>query len=222
MSSETSSPANGNPPGGGLVLAQAAGILFAAVLLGVAYNRASPLRVSATLPGETVAGLRAVTNAAPAANMRTGSFNETISLSLDLPTSALTVTPPPAPAKPAPSVGAAPSTPALVIPAFKWPQVKALLDAGEIVLLDARLKVNYDLGHIPGAVLLPATSSAEELQAFAAKYPKDTALVTYCGSDTCHMSHQLAELLIKICGFTNVSSLPGGYAEYVTANPPAK
>ena len=88
--------------------------------------------------------------------------------------------------------------------------------------MDARLKANYDIGHIPGAILLPATSSAEELRAFAEKYPKSTAFVTYCGSDSCHMSHQLAEALIKICGFTHVSNMPGGYAEYTIANAAAK
>jgi rhodanese-related sulfurtransferase len=64
---------------------------------------------------------------------------------------------------------------------------------------------------------LPATSSVEELQAFVTKYPKSTAFVTYCGSDSCHVSRQLAEVLINICGYTNVSEMPGGYAEYTIA-----
>ena len=120
-------------------------------------------------------------------------------------------------------IPAAPTQPAaLNIPSLKWPEVKAQLDAGKIVLVDARLKANFDIGHIPGAVLLPATSTADELRAFAEKYPKTTAFVTYCGSESCHMSHALAESLIKICGFTNVSNMPGGYVEYTLASAQTK
>ena len=35
----------------------------------------------------------------------------------------------------------------------------------------------------------------------------------------CHLSHQVAEVLVKICGYTNVSEMPGGYAEYLAAEP---
>ena len=31
--------------------------------------------------------------------------------------------------------------------------------------------------------------------------------------------HQLAEVLVEICGYTNVSEMPGGYAEYLAAEP---
>ncbi len=36
------------------------------------------------------------------------------------------------------------------------------------------------------------------------------------------MSHALAESLIKICGFTNVSNMPGGYVEYTLASAQTK
>jgi rhodanese-related sulfurtransferase len=105
------------------------------------------------------------------------------------------------------------------IPELKWPEVKALLAEKKIVLVDARLKANYDISHIPGAISLPATALAPELQAFATAYPKETHFVTYCGSDSCHMSHALAESLVKICGYTNVSEMPGGWAEFNVAEP---
>lgn len=193
---------------------QCAGILLAAVVLGLIYNSASPLRVRDPAAARTQA---AEGSALPKpTTMRTGVFNETLSLTMELP------------AAPAPAPAGNPTLPALAnpnptaakpfIPSLKWPEVKVLLEAGKIVLVDARLQANYDLGHIPGAVLLPATSTADELRAFAGKYPKPTAFVTYCGSDTCHMSQQLAELLVKICGFTNVSHMPGGFAEYLIAS----
>ncbi len=95
--------------------------------------------------------------------------------------------------------------------------MKALLDSGKIVLVDSRPKTAYDLGHIPGAVLLPSNAPLTELHAFAAKYPKDTALVVYCNSTTCRSSQQLARQLISLGGFRNVSEMPGGYAEYTMA-----
>lgn len=197
---------------------QCAGILAAAGVLGLIYNSASPLRVRAPSPDETLP-----TSPVPTGKpslVRTGLHNETISLTLELPPAPVVV---PAPANDPPSTAnPAPVAPGMVIPSLKWPEVKALLDAGKIVLVDARLKANYDIGHIPGAILLPATSSADELRAFAEKHPKNTAFVTYCGSETCHMSHQLAEQLIKICGFTNVRHMPGGYAEYTIANAQAR
>jgi rhodanese-related sulfurtransferase len=92
-----------------------------------------------------------------------------------------------------------------------------LLDAGKIVLVDSRPKAAYDLGHIPGAVLLPSTAPLTEIRAFSEKYPKDTALVVYCNSTTCRSSQQLARQLVSLGGFRNVSEMPGGYAEYTMA-----
>lgn len=195
--------------------AQFAGILLAAIVLGVIYNNASPLRVHEIAADDSAAAPVAVIPR-KSAKAPTGVHNETISMTLEIPSVAA------APTVPVKSAAPVAASPQLVIPSLKWPQVKALLDAGKVVVVDARLKANYDLGHIPTAVSLPANSPAEELQAFAAKYPKTTAFVTYCGSDSCHMSHQLAESLIKIYGFTNVSNMPGGFAEYTIANPAAK
>jgi rhodanese-related sulfurtransferase len=107
-----------------------------------------------------------------------------------------------------------------LIPSLTWAQVKPLLEAGKILLVDARAKANFDIGHIPGAVSLPATSQAPELQAFVARFSKDTPFVVYCGSEQCHASRQLAESLVKIGGFTDVREMPGGYAEFLTTQPP--
>lgn len=113
----------------------------------------------------------------------------------------------------------APEEPA--IPGLAWAQVKPLHEAKKIVLIDARPKPNFDIGHIPGAINLPGTSSLEELRAFAEKYPRDTALVLYCGSEQCHTSHQLAVVLVKIFAYTNVRDMPGGFVEFLNSSPDA-
>ncbi|MGA2802668.1 MAG: rhodanese-like domain-containing protein [Verrucomicrobiota bacterium] len=188
-------------------------LLVLAWLLGVLYNQASPL------------GLRPTASpaAAPTSAPRLYS-NQTVAFSLELTPSAPAAPLAGAPATPAPAT-ALPYLPALDpaflamaktnLPSLRWAQVKPLLQAKKIILLDARQKERYNISHIPGALSLPVMSTLEELMAFAQAHPKDTPLVTYCASDQCHTSAQLAEALIKVCGFTNVSDMPGGYAEYL-------
>lgn len=96
-----------------------------------------------------------------------------------------------------------------------WPETEALLAANEIVLVDARDSLSYQTEHIPGAISLPATSSDAELTNFASRYPRDTALVLYCGSWQCPSAHNLArDLRSKKWGYTNVRVMTGGFAEY--------
>jgi rhodanese-related sulfurtransferase len=179
---------------------QAACIFASAVALGLVYNSASPLGVRPNAPQ--------VTETAPEkpAVPRTGYFNETLSMKLES-----------SPGTPAPRANNPAPAPQAAIPALSWPQVKSLLDAGKIILVDSRPKSAFDLGHIPGAVSLSSTAPLTEFHAFAAKHPKDTALVVYCNSTTCRSSQQLAHQLISLGKFTNVSEMPGGFAEYTVA-----
>lgn len=186
---------------------QAACLFAAAVTFGVIYNGASPLGVRPN--ASPVAGTGSAADAKPAIPSK-GVFNETVSMTLE---SAPGIAPLPAGVLPTPVTG----PPQAAIPTLTWPQVQALSGAKNVVLVDARAKTAYDLGHIPGAVLLASGAPLEEVQAFAAKYPKDTALVVYCGSTTCRASQQLARQLVAVGGFTNVSEMPGGFAEYTVA-----
>jgi rhodanese-related sulfurtransferase len=106
---------------------------------------------------------------------------------------------------------------------ISWLETKKLLSAGQIVLVDARASVYYETGHIPGAVSLPAVGATREAFAdFAAKYPKNMALVVYCGSAQCPLAQQLTEILTGSLGYTDVRDMPGGYVEYREAeNKPA-
>lgn len=188
---------------------QAGGILLAALVMGLVYNHSSPLGVRTPEPPDALPSVESpkathlqppVTNPPPIASVQP-------------------ITPAPTPPNPAPSA-AQPQFPEL-----KWPAVKALLAAGQIVLIDARLAETYALSRIPGAISLPAYSPVAELQAFAAKFSRDMRFVIYCNSETCDMSHDLAGKLSRQFGFTNLALMPGGFAEYVIAesggkNPP--
>jgi rhodanese-related sulfurtransferase len=80
--------------------------------------------------------------------------------------------------------------------------------------VDAREAVYYQTEHIPGAISLPAGSPPADLIAFVTKYPRETALVVYCGSPQCPLSHQLVAVLTGQLGYSNVREMPGGFAEY--------
>jgi rhodanese-related sulfurtransferase len=188
-------------------------IFAGAVLLGAIYNEVSPLGVRMSQPAGLEGDKAAATGTAQQARAaRAGYVNEVLSMSLEDSVG----TPPPLP--PGPVVQ--PAGPG--VRTVTWAQVKPLLDGGRIVLVDARSESNYAFGHIPGAVSLPGSSSLPEVQAFAAKYPKTTVIVTYCSSDMCSVSRELAETLMKTGGFSDVSYMPGGYTEYLVARPPAK
>lgn len=77
-----------------------------------------------------------------------------------------------------------------------WFETRKLLAAGRIVLVDARDASYYQTGHIPGAISFPtAQATPDALATFAAKYPKDTPVVVYCGSLRCPLSKRLIALL---------------------------
>ncbi len=189
-------------------------ILVAALALGVAYNNVSPLGVRTARHGESLQpdGSGAGNPSAGPAVLA-GDVNQTVSMSLEIAGPSPSTPPPASAINPAP----VPTPPAMQFAELTWAQVKPLLAAGQIVLLDARVKAQYDLSHIPGAISFPFTSPAADVQLFALKYPKETHFVVYCGSEQCHLSHEMAEVLFKICGYPNVSEMPGGYAEYLAA-----
>jgi rhodanese-related sulfurtransferase len=186
----------------GARMAAVAGI---ALVVGLAFNSANPLGVRATAgPLAKPALASPLMPQSPIAHSGPKSLyeNETVGLSLETE------------AAPAPLAGAAAPDLAPSVPTLTWPETSKLLAAGQIVLVDARAAVYYETEHVPGAVSLPANSSPTDLAAFSAKYPKGTALVVYCGSLQCPLSHQLVAVLTGQLGYTNVREMPGGFAEY--------
>ena len=75
----------------------------------------------------------------------------------------------------------------------------------EVVLLDVREQHEYDSGHIPGAVLLPVGTIAEDTAA-AVIDELDTVVLVYCrsGNRSKTASQDLADL-----GYTNVYEFGG-------------
>jgi rhodanese-related sulfurtransferase len=190
MNGNQQTVAAGEPCAGNIPWRQVVAILAAAVALGLIYNVASPLGVRAPKQSQAAGSpLNSNTHA--------------------LPLAALIVTNSASAQATPVALAANPSASSL-----RWVEVKPLLAASQIVLVDARATAAYEIEHIPGAVSLPVNSAPAEFLAFATKYPKDTAIVTYCGSDNCDLSQELAEKLRRDLGFTNVKEMLGGIAEY--------
>ncbi len=82
---------------------------------------------------------------------------------------------------------------------------KEMMDTQEAVILDVREQHEYDSGHIPGAVLLPVGTIAEDTAA-AVIDELDTVVLVYCrsGNRSKTSSQALADL-----GYTNVYEFGG-------------
>lgn len=60
-------------------------------------------------------------------------------------------------------------------------QLKAMLEGKDKPLLfDARPKMSYDAGHLPGAISLPLT----ELETRLSEVPRDRLVIFYCSGAT--------------------------------------
>jgi hypothetical protein len=117
------------------VAQQAVAILAAAVALGLVYNSASPLGLRLRKTAENPASASAATNVPPAR---------------PITAAVTTVTTPPTNPAAAPATSAS----ADFIPVLTWMQVKPLLAARKIVLIDGRTPAAYQVEHIPGAISL--------------------------------------------------------------------
>ena len=82
---------------------------------------------------------------------------------------------------------------------------KDMMDTQEVVILDVREQNEYDVGHIPNAVLLPVGTITEDTAA-AIIDDLDTVVLVYCrsGNRSKTASKALADL-----GYTNVYEFGG-------------
>ena len=82
---------------------------------------------------------------------------------------------------------------------------KEMMDTQEVVILDVREQHEYDIGHIPGAVLLPVGTIAEDTAA-AVINELDTVVLVYCRSG--NRSKTASQALVDL-GYTNVYEFGG-------------
>ena len=84
-------------------------------------------------------------------------------------------------------------------------EAKAMMDAGDVIVLDVREQSEFDGGHIHGAVLLPVGTISEETA--SAVIPElETTVLVYCRSG--NRSKTASDKLVKL-GYTNVCEFGG-------------
>lgn len=54
--------------------------------------------------------------------------------------------------------------------------LEELRTSGKVFIVDVRNQGSYDVGHVPGAVLIPSNEVANRIKEF----PRDKTIVTYC------------------------------------------
>lgn len=84
----------------------------------------------------------------------------------------------------------------------------------DLVLVDVRDAADYREGHIKGAISMPV----EEIDRRYKEIPSNKEIVTYCYSQTCHLSTQAALKLVKH-GIA-ARELNVGWKEWVNAGYP--
>ncbi len=92
----------------------------------------------------------------------------------------------------------------------KIDDVKAAVDAGTYVI-DVREPKEYADGHIPGAVNIPLRTLAQNLD----KVPADQPVLLYCASG---LRAGTATAALRLLGYDNVKSFPGGWKAWSGAN----
>ena len=84
-------------------------------------------------------------------------------------------------------------------------QAKEMMDKQSVIILDVREQHEYDSGHIPGAVLLPVGTIAEDTAA-AVIDDLDAVVLVYCRSG--NRSKTASQALVDL-GYTNVYEFGG-------------
>jgi rhodanese-related sulfurtransferase len=112
------------------------------------------------------------------------------------------------------SAGAA-ATPADGIRRVTVEELRAALAEDRAVVLDVRGSVEYEMGHIKGALLMPLG----QIQARASELPREKLLVTYCACKHEGLSGNAVQEL-KQQGIENAGALLGGLDAWKAAGLP--
>ncbi|HLB22720.1 MAG TPA: ArsR family transcriptional regulator [Dehalococcoidia bacterium] len=95
-------------------------------------------------------------------------------------------------------------------------QLQALVDQGKIMLIDVRPRLEFDNGHLPGAVSVPV----DELPGRLDSLPKRRRIVAYCRGTYCLFADE-AVALLRSEGFDAVR-LDGGWPEWRAEGRPSE
>ena len=88
----------------------------------------------------------------------------------------------------------------------------------DAIFIDARDYIEYEIGHIRGAITLPY-EEFEKYKSVLGSISMDTPLVTYCDGKDCDLSILLGDKLFEI-GYSQVYIFFGGWIDWQVNNYP--
>ncbi len=86
--------------------------------------------------------------------------------------------------------------------------LEGLIEGGQVFLIDVRPQIEFESGHLPGAVSLPI----DQLPARLGELPRDRRIVAYCRGAYCLFADE-AVALLRFHGF-EAQRLEGGLPEW--------
>ena len=97
--------------------------------------------------------------------------------------------------------------------------VRAVIDAGTAIVVEALAAPYYDDAHLPGARNLPHDS--DEATIATVLPDRDATVVVYCSNLACQNSTILSRRLTQL-GYTDVREYEGGKEDWITAGRPTE
>jgi rhodanese-related sulfurtransferase len=100
-------------------------------------------------------------------------------------------------------------------------QARSALDGGTALFIDARPPEDYEAGHLPGAVNLPAYEFDDYFPEIVEQIEEAPRLIVYCDGAECSDSIHVAERLLEF-GFSDISVFEAGYRAWTEAGGPTE
>jgi rhodanese-related sulfurtransferase len=95
---------------------------------------------------------------------------------------------------------------------------RRLVESGEAIVFDARPQIDYEAGHLPGAMALPFIEVETRFPDYAPIITPSDTILTYCASVECDEALLLG-IYLRDQGFTNIVLFAGGWEEWEKYGP---
>ncbi len=107
------------------------------------------------------------------------------------------------------------------LPTVSLKQAKEAHQSGEALFVDARDPDFYELGHIPGAMNLPANDFDVVFPKLRERLQEAASVIIYCDGASCDMSVELTENLLME-GLNHVAIFTGGIQQWEATGQPVE